>query len=289
MSGQGTFPQQNTAAGTIVGFYVDANNVSHGFVRDKDGTTTPIDVPGAGTGAGQGTEAYGITQARITGIFTDAGGSFGGGSGIHGFVLGPDHKFATFDAPGPNQGTLVTFAGAINAAGTISGAYLDGNNVNHGFVRAANGTITSFDPPGSIHTDLNTLGINSAGTISVLYADANGVGHGAVRAADGTITPFDAPGAGTVPFAGQGTVPESINVVGTITGNSIDANGVNHGFLRAPDGTFTSFDVSEAGTGSGQGTIAEATNPSNVTVGYYFDARLSQLGFQSVKEKRPSI
>ena len=82
MSGQGTFPQQNTAAGTIVGFYVDANNVSHGFVRDKDGTTTPIDVPGAGTGAGQGTFALSINPSgEAIGFYIDSNDV------SHGYVL----------------------------------------------------------------------------------------------------------------------------------------------------------------------------------------------------------
>ena len=70
----------------------------------------------------------------------------------------------------------------------------------------------------------------------------NNVNHGFVRAPDGTITTFDVPGAGTGP--GQGTVPETINASGAITGWDIDANDVSHGFLRAPDGTISAtFDV----------------------------------------------
>jgi hypothetical protein len=30
--GQGTIPEQNTPAGTIVGYYIDANGIGHGFV-----------------------------------------------------------------------------------------------------------------------------------------------------------------------------------------------------------------------------------------------------------------
>src|SRR5438105_3639550 len=60
-----------------------------------------------------------------------------------------------------------------------------------------------------------------------------------------TITKFDAPGAGTA--AGQGTFPSGINPSGAITGFIRDANVARHGFLRAPDGTFTIFDDPGAG------------------------------------------
>src|SRR5260370_326715 len=90
-----------------------------------------------------------------------------------------------------------------------------------------------------------------------------------------TITTFDAPGAGTA--AGQGTIAFAVNISGAITGFTRDANNARHGFLRAPDGTFTIFDDPAAGTCSascgnirnGQGTPAYAVNPSGHIVGFY--------------------
>src|SRR5579864_5566297 len=183
---QGTQPEQITAAGTIVGYYIDGNNVDHGFVRSSHGKFVTFDMPGGGTGYHQGTKAFGITQSgRIVGFYIDANGV------RHGYVRGPDGKFATFDALGAGTGSgQGTFAAAINAAGTISGQYVDANDVSHGFVRTVDGTITSFDPPGSAYTSADILAINSAGTIAVQYFDSNNVSHGAVRAADGTITTF---------------------------------------------------------------------------------------------------
>ena len=152
--GQGTLPQQITAAGTIVGYYRDANRVRHGFVRSAQGEFTTFDVPGAGTGRGQGTQALGMTQATVVGTYIDAN------QVSHGFVRGPDGKLATFDAPGAGTGAgQGTTAASINAAGTVSGLYVDTNGVGHGFVRAANGTIASFDPAGSVFTSALTLGI----------------------------------------------------------------------------------------------------------------------------------
>jgi probable HAF family extracellular repeat protein len=55
------------------------------------------------------------------------------------------------------------------------------------------------------------------------------------------IITFDAPGVGTGEY--QGTYPQGINRYGEIVGFSIDANGVLHAFLRAPNGTFTIVDA----------------------------------------------
>jgi hypothetical protein len=41
---------------------------------------------------------------------------------------------------------------------------------------------------------------------------------------------------------GQGTLPQSINPAGAITGYYTDASGLSHGFVRAPDGAITTFD-----------------------------------------------
>jgi hypothetical protein len=79
--------------------------------------------------------------------------------------------------------------------------------------------------------------------------------------AAGTFITFDAPGAGT--GSDQGTFPADINQAGDITGGYNDANGVGHSFVRASNGTFTTFDVS-GGTSSGGGI-----NPAGTVAGSY--------------------
>jgi hypothetical protein len=64
-----------------------------------------------------------------------------------------------------------------------------------------------------------------------------------------------------------------------VSGNYVDSNNVNHGFLRASDGTFTTFDVSQAGTGSFQGTIPAGSNSSSATTGGYLDSSFVSHGF----------
>ena len=278
--GQGTFPQQNLNSGVIVGYYVDAKNVSHGFIRSRHGKYTTIDIPGAA-----GTQAFGINdEGKVVGWSFEANGVY------HGFLRDEDGRFTTFDVPGAGpyqpQGSsplvVLPIPQAINRSGAVAGNYLDKNNVSHGFVRSSNGHITSFDPAGSVGTFGDTNGINRDGTIAGGYMTADSVFHCFVRDPHGAITSFDGPGSGTI--AGGGSVVETLNDAGTTPGVSMDNNGVDHGFIRYSDGTFVSFDVAGAGTGPiqngiAQGTIAAATNMAGTTAGNYTDANYVAHGF----------
>ena len=251
------------SSGTSDGFLNFSNKP---FVRAEP-TITTFDAPGAGTGPGQGTQPFAINPAGlITGFYLDAGDA------IHGFLRTPDGAITTFDAPGagtgPGQGTRPF---SINPGGTISGRYVDAGDVGHGFLRTPDGAITTFDVPGAgtgpgqgTHGD----NINPSETIAARYSDASGMYHGFLRAPDGTITTFDAPNAGTGP--GQGTfvfVTDCLNPAGAITSASLDASNVWHGFLRAPDGTITTFDAPGVGTGPFQGTLPLGINQAGTIEG----------------------
>jgi hypothetical protein len=60
-----------------------------------------------------------------------------------------------------------------------------------------------------------------------------------------------------------------INVAGEVTGTYYDADGVEHGFVRAPDGSITEFDVPDAGTSAGQGTWGTSINVGGAVTGGY--------------------
>ena len=111
--------------------------------------------------------------------------------------------------------------------------------------------------------------INVWGAITGSYQDANIVFHGFLRSPEGRFTTFEAPGADTTAGSFNGTSPNSINDLGVITGYYTDANGFSHGFLRSPDGKFTTFDVTGAG---GFGSFPIAINLEGAIVGYYTDA-----------------
>ena len=242
-------------------------------------TITTFDVPGAGTGPGQGTQGIHINPAgAITGYYLDLGDVF------HGYVRTLDGTFATFDAPGAGTGPFEgTLAFSINPAGATTGIVRDANIVRHGFVRAPNGAITTFDAPGAGTGPLQGtrgININPTGTIAGYFTDANDVNHGLVRASNGAITTFDAPGAGTGP--GQGTRTEAaacINPAGAIVGFYTDASDVLHGYVRVPGGTITTFDAPGAGTGPGQGTLPASNNPAGTITGSYIDATDVNHGF----------
>lgn len=77
------------------------------------------------------------------------------------------------------------------------------------------------------------------------------------------IITFDAPGAGVA--AGQGTTALVINPRGVIAGFYADANNLAHGFVRAVDGSFATFEVPGAGAGPYQGTFlggGDCLNPA---------------------------
>ncbi len=57
-------------SGELTGYYADGAGVDHGYLRAPDGTITPFDVTGAGTSAGQG------TQAVVTNVHGDAAGQY---------------------------------------------------------------------------------------------------------------------------------------------------------------------------------------------------------------------
>ena len=286
--GQGTFALGINPSGEIEGYYVDSNNVNHGFLRTPTGTIVRFDVPLAGTDAGQGTLPESINPAgAITGAYTDGAGL------THGFVRSPEGTITTFDAPGAaippslcSPGIICsngTQAAAINTAGAISGQVVDANGIYHGFLRSPDGTITTFDAvgagtnPGQGTFVTFTDGLNQAGEVAGGYADNSGTFHPLVRAADGSITAFLPPGAGNQP--GQGANNSGVNSVGTVTSYLIDENNVDHGYLRSRDGSFTTFDVPGAGTAPGEGTLPLNINSRGDVVGAYIDAAGGLHGF----------
>jgi hypothetical protein len=82
---QGTFGVGINQAGTITAYSVDASNVTHGAVRERDGHISIFDVKGAGNGNNQGTVPQGISAAGIVmGYYTDSNNV------NHGFLLIPE-------------------------------------------------------------------------------------------------------------------------------------------------------------------------------------------------------
>jgi hypothetical protein len=282
-AGGGTYPYAISDTGAITGQWCDATYVlCAGFVRDSQGNTTTFDVPG---------EVFGVSpfaispQGAITGTYLDGNFAF------HAFVRAPNGSVMTIDVPSA-QGTQ---AFAINANGTIAGCYTDTNSVGHGYVRDSNGTITEFDVPDS--TKLSCLydygffnipslleGMNPAGAITGAYFEPivgnlfGGNYRGFLRNTDGSFATFDAVPSPSSPCC-TWTFGIAINPAGQIVGWDNDYRSVNHGFVRAQDGTITILDVPGAGTRFNQGTLARGINPGGQIAGFYTDGSGLSHGF----------
>jgi uncharacterized membrane protein len=199
------YPQSINRSGATTGYFV-LTGLGGGFVRDPSGTITTF-----------GGLAYSINDK----------GAITGGAGT-GFVRAPDGTISAFTVPESTR----TEPQAINADGTIAGNYYRADRTAHGFVRYPNGLITTFDPPESTGTSVTS--INAVGAVAGNYSSATGP-HGFVREAGGKFIWFDAPG--------MWTRVTGINVHGATTGWYNPANSPRFfGFVRSPEGRFTSFD-----------------------------------------------
>ncbi len=260
----------------------------------QKGHIITFDPSDAGKGAGQGTNAWGITpQGAIIGWYVD------GSYAIHSFLRTPHGTITTFDASGAGiDASQGTFALAMNAEGVIAGTYLDAYYVFHGFLRAPDGRFMKTDDtyagtdPGE---GTRVTEINAAGTITG-WSDATGnVNHIFLRGAHGGTTEFYAPGAGN--GDGQGTYMATfygLTPAGAITGWYIDPSNVMHGYLRGAHGSITDFDASGAGTDSSaclggsvppgwppllEGTQPVSVNPEGAVTGSYGDENCAFHGF----------
>jgi len=280
-AGQGTTPYYINNAGVITGWYVDASGVNHGFLRAPDGTiTAPIDAPLAGNESGVGTNLYSVNRFGVI-----VGSSTANDQTCQSFLLAPNGRFTIIYLP-PPLASQCSWAANINDAGTIAGAYIDESLTAHVYLRAPNGAITApIDGPGASTGDDNGTyiatgyGLNPSGEITG-FACNDITCNGFLRAPDGVITGF----AVQVPGA-AGTVPDSINSAGEITGYCYGASGPCHAFLRAPDGRIITFDA----PGADQGTDPASNNAAGAITGYYWDADGVSHGFLRTPDGRFTI
>ena len=188
-------------------------------------------------------------------------------------------SISTFDFPNSSY----THPTAINMKGEITGYYF-ATAAYHGFIRRSNGSFASFDvpmQPGGFPPNAFPMDINNMGQITGFYALESQL-HSFLRQADGTIVKF-LPSSSTTqsqlrayaqsdlydkPMCGgeDRWLAFSINDVGQITGSGPLTTAVASGFLRAPDGSITSFDV--APPGLSQRTCPQAINVWGQIAGY---------------------
>jgi hypothetical protein len=169
--------------GDVVGYYFDSAFTAHGFSL-INGTFSPVNVTGAGTGPGAGTFAQGINDGDIV-----VGGVIGGTQGGVGFTY-DGTNFTKIKVPGSST----TFGAGINDAGTLVGYFHDSTG-EHGFVDMG-GKFTTLDAPGA-GPSTRAEGVNGSGTVVGYFLDANFAAHGFVA-----TQPVPEPGSMTLAVLG---------------------------------------------------------------------------------------
>jgi probable HAF family extracellular repeat protein len=195
-------------SGQIVGIYLDASGVQHGFL-DNAGVVTNIDDPAA---LPQQTTPLDLNDGgEIVGEYEDSA------LVIHGFWTTDGVTFNNVDFPAATS-TLVS---GVNTAGDIAGQWTDASMVDHGFLLHG-GVYTSLDFP--LAKGTTAFGINDSGEIAGYFSDASGVFHGFIYSG-GSFTQIDVAGAAQTQLT-------RIKNNGRITGVYVDAkmpSGETHG------------------------------------------------------------
>jgi probable HAF family extracellular repeat protein len=144
-----TYPMGINNAGQIVGYYVNPDDINHGFIFEQ-GTYKTIDAPNA-----QHSYVFAINN---TGQML---GSCACNGGTQGFVTnGQDFTFIAF------SGSAVTWAYGINDLGQIVGSYEGTDGFRRAFTK--NGQVfTTIVPPNSFNS--SATGINNDGDIVGSY------------------------------------------------------------------------------------------------------------------------
>ena len=141
-----------------------------------------------------------------------------------GFTL-IDGVFTTYDFPD----SVNTYFYALDNAGKAAGHYKDIDGLYHGVIME-DGELTQYDFPGAAETHIYGLS-DETGALSGNIVDAAGVTH----AFSGELT---------ITFPGAvNTYGDFVNAAGAVVGSYVDADGMFHGFMRHPDGSFTTIDV----------------------------------------------
>ena len=150
-------------SGSVVGYWVDAAQVQHGFTF-AGGKIATLDVPGA-----SGTSATGINaQGDVTGYDSDSAGS------VHGFVVQAG-QMTKIDLPG----ATLTEPLRINKAGVVVGVWVDAHGKEGGFTYR-NGAFKTFQ----VGASMFVTGFNDSGTVLGYYNNnAGSVQQGFIRIA----------------------------------------------------------------------------------------------------------
>ena len=213
--------------GSVVGHYDTADGHRYGFIArpkvvDKSPVTSAdftytfetIDVPGvdflAVTASSDFEDYAGYTRSP------DSGKEIA-------FTL-IDGVFITYDFPGAQKTRFY----ALGNNGRAAGHYQDSNGLYHGVIVEPDGEMRRYDFPDAAQTEI--YGISDAtGALTGNFIDASGVRRG--FSGDQIIA---YPGA-------TATYADFVNASGFMVGSYVDAEGIYHAYVRAPNNSFAKY------------------------------------------------
>lgn len=122
----------------------------------------------------------------------------------------------------------------------------------------------------------SVAGVNLFGIIAGSYTDAKNISHSYLREPSGSITTFDPPGTAEIYYpAFNGSGVFALNALGSLGGYFVDKKLRVHGYVRSPDGKFTTYDwPGECATNQRRGCHGSGVwdiNDFGVIVGPYED------------------
>jgi hypothetical protein len=285
-----TEPEGINASGNITGFYELVAGTPRGFLRYADGRLITFDPPPAVAGMAPQSQPISISDFDdIAGIYLYAWIDFGTTRYPPQPAVFTRTRAGVFNTIGPQEtfgpGYSSFWATAINWSGAVVGYFTGDIPEISGFLAHPDGYFGQFSVPGAWACSQQTIpeGINAGGTIAgwsyTCTSDSYALG-GFVMLPDGHVTTFQPPGTiltstspptpanpqAPTPYNESLTAPRvlSIDDAGDITGSYTDAAGVQHGFVRNPYGTITSFDPPE-----GNQTTTTSINDTGAIAGFY--------------------
>ena len=220
---------------SVVGHYAAADGRVHGFIARPVAADTPPQMDDAPSVVSV-SDIYTFETIEVPGVnFLEVAASNDFGD-YAGNTRSPDGKktigftliggvFTTYDFPG----SVNTYFYALDNTGKAAGHYKDMDGLYHGVI-LENGELHQYDFPGAAETHIYGLS-DETGALSGNIVDAAGVSH----AFSGELT---------ITFPGAvNTYGDFVNAAGAVVGSYTDADGMPHGFIRNPDGSFTTIDL----------------------------------------------
>ena len=239
MTRQGTVASGLNDQGTIVGYFMDAKNVHHGFFFNNRGIFIAFDVPGSG-----GTSPQSINNSgEITGTYNDPPRVPDNGRDrrfwpgpSHGFLRDANGKFTDCDLPSDDASEPQT----VDDSGTIVGSYSLNRN---GFVRDAGGTFAMF---GVVKRHIHPSDSTSEVEISACYLGAKGEIQVGTLNEDGTSSVSNSAKLG--PGRYRGIACANVTESAALVGYYVDGNRTYHGFITDEHGAVATFDAPAEGS-----------------------------------------